>query len=309
MMVWLIRLCLLIWAGAAGAADLSLPVGTRLVSERTSEFDSYALPVAPWSGQTVETLNVEGRVERQSWRVNSASITTLQLLAPLREQLAEAGFETLFECEARSCGGFDFRFAIEVVPAPDMYVDVRDYRFVAAQHGKQIVSLLVSRSRSAGYVQIIRVSPQAAPQSGSFGESESIVAEVEQPKPSSGFVTHLVELGHVALTDLRFETGTTDLSDADYGSLRELAEFMISNPSADIALVGHTDATGALDVNINVSRQRAQSVRERLIEQYEISDERLRAEGMGYLSPRASNLTPEGRQQNRRVEAILLKLE
>ena len=73
-----------------------------------------------------------------------------------------------------------------------------------------------------------------------------------------------------------------------------------------IALVGHTDTVGGLEANINVSRARARSVRQRLIESYGIAEERLDAEGMGYLAPVASNLTAEGRDQNRRVEVVLL---
>jgi len=297
----------LLCAGPSLAIELSMPAWSRLVSDRGSAFDSYALPVGPWSNGTVDTITVEGRVDRQSWRVESGSITTLQVFDPLRAQLAEQGFETVFECNFDVCGGFDFRFAIEVIPTPDMFVDIRDYRFLAARNAEKSVSLLVSRSRTAAYIQFIQVaSPeQSALRVVADGDPAPVV---EQPGVR-GFSTALVESGHQILGDLNFETGSTNLSNGEYQSLLNLAEFMLSNPTAVIALVGHTDATGDLDVNIRVSQQRAEAVRTRLVEEFGVPESRLQAEGMGYLAPRATNLTAEGREQNRRVEAVILSME
>ncbi len=297
----------LLCAGPVAAIELSMPNGARQISDRDSALDSYAMPVAPWVDGSVDTVMVEGRVERQSWRVESGSITTLQILDPLRAQVQQLGFETLIECDAALCGGFDFRFAIEVIPTPDMFVDIRDYRFFAAQNGDQAISLLVSRGRTAGYIQVIQVAPrdEAPPQIVEGGEPLPIVQE-EEPLDLASL---LIDQGHVTLEDLTFETGSSTLSEGEYHSLQALAEFMEENPSAIIAVVGHTDATGDLGINIRVSRQRAQAVRTRLVQQFDISEDRLQAEGMGYLAPRASNLTAEGRDQNRRVEAVILSLE
>ncbi len=298
----------LFWAGPGSAIELSMPTGSRLVSDRGSPFDSYAMPVGPWSGDAVETVSLEGRVDRQSWRVESGSITTLQVLDPLREQLQQMGFETVYECDADLCGGFDFRFAIEVIPTPDMYVDIRDYRFLAARSDDRAVSLLVSRSRTAGYIQFIKVAP---PEQGALrivgqGDPAPIVSP---PTEADDFTSVLINQGHEVLEDLKFETGAASLSSGEYQSLSDLAAFMLDNPSAVIALVGHTDATGDLDVNIRVSKQRAEAVRTRLINEFGVPAGSLQAEGMGYLAPRASNLTPQGRERNRRVEAVILSLD
>jgi len=304
-------LCALLTSGAASALELEMPHRSQLVSDRGSPFSSYALPIGAWQDGGVQTETVEGRVDRQSWRVNSGSITTLQIVDPLRTQLDEAGFETVLSCDAASCGGFDFRFAIEVIPAPDMYVDIRDYRFLSARNQDIAVSLLVSRSRTAGYIQVIQVAPVERPalqvELRPDDQSDDAVDALVEAAPV--LADRLVSDGHVVLADLQFETGTTQLRSTDYASLRDLAAFMRDNPDASIALVGHTDATGSLGVNISVSQQRAASVANLLVEQYGISAERLQAEGMGYLSPIASHLTPEGREANRRVEAVLLRLE
>ena len=113
----------------------------------------------------------------------------------------------------------------------------------------------------------------------------------------------------MSASDLKFETGSSELSEGTYASLAALAQFMADNPGIKIALVGHTDSQGDLNGNIVLSRHRATSVMERLAEVYQAPQSRMRAEGMGFLAPVASNLTPEGREQNRRVEVILLSAE
>jgi OOP family OmpA-OmpF porin len=72
-----------------------------------------------------------------------------------------------------------------------------------------------------------------------------------------------------------------------------------------VILVGHTDASGGLDGNIALSRKRAESVRQRMTDRYGIPAAQVDAQGVGYLSPRASNLSDTGRDQNRRVEVMM----
>jgi OOP family OmpA-OmpF porin len=104
---------------------------------------------------------------------------------------------------------------------------------------------------------------------------------------------------------LDFGTGAADLTEGRYESLAALADWLKANPDKTVALVGHTDASGGLDGNIVISKRRAESVRARLIAAYDIPPAQIEAQGVGYLSPIGSNLTEEGRQKNRRVEAIL----
>ncbi|MFC4668784.1 OmpA family protein [Seohaeicola nanhaiensis] len=284
------------------AAELQLAPGARQLTERINPADSYDLPTGPFADGTVPTRHYEGRVERLAWRIDTPGMTTLQLLAPLRAQLEAQGYKIVFECDERSCGGFDFRFRTEVVPAPDMYVDIRNYRFLAATRGEtEALSLLVSRSRSAGYVQIVRVNPDPGT------EPEATEAPPPEAATPEDLGDRLLAQGHAVLGDLVFDTGADALDPGTYDSLRRLSEFLAAHPDMMVAVVGHTDSIGALDQNISLSKRRAESVRDRLIKTWGVAPERIQAEGMGYLAPIASNLTPEGREENRRVEVILLR--
>ena len=71
-----------------------------------------------------------------------------------------------------------------------------------------------------------------------------------------------------------------------------------------VTLVGHTDASGGLEANVRLSKARAESVRRWLIDRLGVGADQVAAEGVGYLAPRATNQTEEGRQKNRRVEVI-----
>ncbi|WP_170401170.1 OmpA family protein [Ruegeria arenilitoris] len=298
-MIRLASLILLLLAGPGVAQDLTLPSGARQISDRISLLDSYDLPTGPFADGTLPTRQVEGRVERITWRLQSGSSTTLQLLAPLRDQIVAQGYDVLFECQARACGGFDFRFGTEVVPTPDMYVAIQDYRFLSATRGDDVLSLLVSRNPPSGYIQLIRVTPAEA-------EAPPPLVIEETVRSSTGMLAALEKNGHVILDDLHFRTGEITLGEGPFASLGLIATYLADNPDTRLALVGHTDDTGALDANISVSTGRAQAVRARLIEAHGVAADRIEARGIGYLAPLTSNATPEGRDLNRRVEAVLL---
>jgi len=300
-------LCLL--ASQAAALELTLPTAARETVTRNTAPDIYAAPMGVFQNGRVPTLAVEGDVRRTAWRITSPGLTPLQVMRPLREQLVAAGLELVLDCAAAVCGGFDFRFAAETLPGPNMYVNIRRYHFVTAVRRKdsrvvQAITVLTSTSATAAFVQIIQAG-ETRP------EGLSVRTTAELPVSTQTFAQidiaqQLQERGHVVLDDLDFATGSSDLGPGPFASLTQLAAVLAAQPDIRIALVGHTDSVGGLDGNIAISRQRAQSVRDRLLSVHNANASRIDAEGMGYLAPRANNLTPVGREQNRRVEAILL---
>jgi len=75
-----------------------------------------------------------------------------------------------------------------------------------------------------------------------------------------------------------------------------------SNANAKVDVVGHTDNIGSYDSNLDLSRARAAAVVGTLVSEYTINPQRLRASGVGFLAPIASNANDDGRAKNRRVE-------
>ena len=66
------------------------------------------------------------------------------------------------DCTSQACGGFEFRFATEVLPAPAMFVNLNAYHFLSARTAQSAFSILVSGSANARFVQIIRVGDSSA---------------------------------------------------------------------------------------------------------------------------------------------------
>ena len=108
----------------------------------------------------------------------------------------------------------------------------------------------------------------------------------------------------ISLSGVLFETGKADLNSLARERLDTVATALTAYPDRVVAIEGHTDAQGDEEKNRTLSQLRANAVREYL-ESKGIPAEQLRAEGRGEESPIASNDTPEGRANNRRVEIVL----
>lgn len=307
-----ISLCLAcLWPLSASAIDIALPEGAIVNGTRSAEMAEFALPVAPWANGSIQTKPLEGAVTKTAWRIPTTGANTGLLMALLRDQLETEGFRTLLDCADERCGGFDFRYSADILPEPQMHVDLGDFRFLSAMRGAgadaEHVQLVVSRSPLNAYVEVSLITETGA---------EPLIAATKTPMAHSAgagvtgdLVTSLLENGHVALTGLEFESGSSALSGQEFTVLAQIARFMSDNPDITIALVGHTDATGSLDANMALSRARATSVLERLAQSYGIARDRMEADGVGYLAPIASNRTEEGRTANRRVEVVVTSTE
>ena len=300
-------------AGPARAVDLAFAGPVRVTQQSTSVQDSYDMPVGPFGGDGVATRHLEGRLAETSYQLDAPGATTLEILAPLRDQIAAAGYKTVFECAADVCGGYDFRYAMRVVAEPAMHVDLADYRYLAAERmgpaGPEAISLLVSRSALAGFVQVIEVG--AAAKIPAAVATPTVIVPTAPVAPlvhdtPDGMAETLVAQGFVVLEDVVFDSGASVLGAGEIASLAELAAWLEADATRVVALVGHTDASGGLAANVALGAKRAQAIRTRLIGALGVPAGQVSAEGAGYLAPRASNMTEEGRRLNRRVEVILL---
>jgi len=306
----------LLMAGSLAAAPLQLPADAIQIGARNDAPARYAMPIAAFDGTSIPTRIVTGRLDQRAWRLDGNKANTLALLQPLSDQLTAQGYTVIFTCQTTACGGFDFRFGLDVLPEPQMHVDLGDFQYLAAVNpAGDAVSLMVSRTADQGFIQITSVSPSGKPavqpQTATAPAPLPAAPTVQTPPPdiaapeTASFDQQLLTGASVALDDLIFPSGKAALLDQDYASLQALADWLKANPTLKVTLVGHTDATGTLAVNTALSRQRAAAVRDWLIRHYAATPSQIDAQGAGYLSPRATNQTPEGRTKNRRVEVML----
>ncbi len=301
-MIRAVLLVSLLAGQAAAQTAIRLGEGAQLTSSTAVAPDIYRMPTAPFSLAEQPTERLEGRITRRSWRLTADNAETLTVLRLLRQQLTEDGFEVVFECETASCGGFDFRYGIDVIAPPDMEVDLTDFQFAHLRlDGDQTadIALLVSRAGPVIYVQVTEVRPLADP----VTDLPEAVSGLNLG--ASDWAASLTARGRVVIEGLSFDVGGVQIAEESVGILTDLAGFLKDQPELSFEIVGHSDNVGGLDANITLSKARAAAVRQALVETYGIAPERLSSNGIGYLAPRASNETEEGRALNRRVELVL----
>ncbi|TAH17832.1 MAG: hypothetical protein EAZ08_12875 [Cytophagales bacterium] len=107
---------------------------------------------------------------------------------------------------------------------------------------------------------------------------------------------------------IQFEQSKADLLPISIMELEKLVEILVRNPTWQIEIGGHTDGVGNAKLNQQLSEQRANIVRDYLV-QREINKSRITTVGYGGTKPLANNNDVSSREQNRRVEIILRKAD
>lgn len=170
------------------------------------------------------------------------------------------------------------------------------------------VEVGIARSESNGEYQIILPYGERY---GYLAEAENFVAisaninltqQEEYKEIKQDLYLVPIEVGsRVTINNIFFDFDKTTLRNESYPELNRLLEFMNNYPNIRIKIQGHTDSVGPEDYNQQLSERRADAVA-RFLRVNGISTDRLIVKGLGESQPVADNATPEGRQENRRVE-------
>ena len=108
-------------------------------------------------------------------------------------------------------------------------------------------------------------------------------------------------VGQMYFATISFVTNSNEIEQSSYKQLDQAARIYKKDPTVRVLVRGYTDSMGDKEANLNLSRARAQQVA-RALQERGVPEEHLLVRGYGAAKPVASNNTPEGRQQNRRVE-------
>ncbi len=117
------------------------------------------------------------------------------------------------------------------------------------------------------------------------------------------------EGGKTTLDNIFFELDSHELKPTSKPDLQELIQFLGANPRVSIQIRGHTDKQGSKSYNQTLSRKRAQSVSQYLLDKGDISKDRIDYKGFGESKPIATNKTEEGRAKNRRTEFKIIDVK
>ena len=114
----------------------------------------------------------------------------------------------------------------------------------------------------------------------------------------------LLKNGKFSTTGIYFDTAAATVKKESYGILLDIANMLRDNSDITVQIVGHTDNQGAEDYNQILSENRAKAVKQILVEEFGINEDKLQFMGKGEVEAVDDNTTEKGRANNRRVEFI-----
>jgi outer membrane protein OmpA-like peptidoglycan-associated protein len=157
--------------------------------------------------------------------------------------------------------------------------------------------LMEARNREASHLQNRAASAQAeaAAAQAQLANAQQQLADLQAKQTDRGVV--------VTLGDVLFDTGQATLKPGANLAMNRLATYLSANPHTKVLIEGHTDSRGSDAYNEALSERRARAVATEL-ESRGVPADQVQTQGRGKGYPVASNDTPEGRQQNRRVEIV-----
>ena len=203
--------------------------------------------------------------------------------------MQEAGFQKLFSCRGTTeCGSYS---AIKMKGMSGGCPGSQDAYCAAWKLTRAEGSVYLVLDMESSSAVLIFIEPKAM-QTGQVQITAGTLA---------GDITRQ---GHVAVYGIYFDTGKADVKPDSDAALKIMADLLKQNSALKLYVVGHTDNVGALAMNMDLSRRRAEAIVKELTAKYGIAPPRLQAEGAGPLSPVANNRDEAGRSRNRRVELV-----
>jgi OmpA-OmpF porin, OOP family len=141
---------------------------------------------------------------------------------------------------------------------------------------------------------------------GQSEENPVFIGKIRVAASRKSIYDDLAAKGRISTQGILFDTGSDRVRPESGATLKEIAEMMKGHPDLRIKIEGHTDNVGKKDANLTLSERRAAAVKATLEKDFQIDAGRMESQGFGDTKPAAKNDTPEGRQNNRRVELVKL---
>lgn len=266
------------------------------------EFDRYAIALSPpkkVSSKIYEAdkvLNLEGKITRLVYSIDS-KISNYEIYKNYLDAFEKSNAEIIYTCLEEAC--------LEVVKN---YSRFYKQSLGRAFHDKALPFYSVAKftQADAGDIYVIVLNGNAR----SLNQIMIHIVEtkaLELGKVSTNADALLNDLdtkGKAEVYDITFDTGKADIKSESQAALTEISKVLEQRPQMKLYVVGHTDDTGSLAINKNLSDQRAKAIVNYLINTHDIKNDRLYGVGVGPFAPVASNESEQGRQKNRRVELI-----
>lgn len=192
---------------------------------------------------------------------------------------------------------FLMEFRNNSTPKPLRFMADGDYvKVYLSEHRVANVPNAVFPRSDALYLAVSSVTP----------ETPALIGPVKIAAGGADLYDRLSADGRVATQGILFAVDSDRIRPESTPTLDEIGRMLEDHSDLRISIEGHTDSDGDDAYNLELSERRAAAVKQFLIDEYGIDAGRLETTGLGETVPAADNATPEGKQQNRRVELVRL---
>lgn len=252
--------------------------------------------------------------------VNTSSDETNFIVSPSGQ---EAIFSTMLDGGYGKTDLYEFQLYKEAQPNPVVYMKGHSYdkitnkplsvKFEVKDINKnRLIASSFSDPKTGEYLVVLPLGADYALNAWAddyLFYSENFQLTDENKSESSQkdiFLTPIIEGESVVLNNIFFQSSSAELLESSQSELNTLIELLTKNEGIIIEISGHTDNTGTAKLNLDLSSQRANSVKMYLVSKG-IDESRLEAKGYGQTKPIAENTTEEGKAKNRRTEFKIIK--
>jgi len=290
--------------------------GSYIRFYESKDYDEFTLPLnelndAEFKDEykefTEKALRLEGKMTQHLYVVPEKH-SSLEIFRNYEQALKENDFEIIVQKN----GGVDEGFRCQLYEGID-FKDASETHFEGIDADKESGRYLAAKlSRAEGDVYISLFTAKHGFYGGGWPDGQPAVFQVVIEETE--LQTDLIDMesvmqdieskGKAAIYGIHFDVDSAKIKDESEPTIEKIAELLKENAELKLQVVGHTDNTGDLEYNIDLSERRAQSLVEVLVKNYDIDNDRLSPFGVGPLSPKATNETESGREQNRRVELV-----
>lgn len=238
------------------------------------------------------------------------NVSPLEIFRNYENAITKAKGKIMFSCRGKyapdGCDDYDKFYALSFFDENyyrKRYNHTDQYLLVNGSDDQAFMVALFESTTEKIYVEI-------GIDGDAFPDQAAIQVEIiEESKMKDGLISaalfeeEMDKNGKIALYGILFETGKATLKDESKHELSLIVDYLKKYPAVNIYVVGHTDDTGSLDLNMELSKQRAKSVVDYLVSNG-LSESRLIADGVGPFAPVTTNESDKGKKLNRRVEIV-----
>ena len=304
----LILLCVLALQVQAADRDISGSKDHELITRYPNsviadyeyrDYEACSLPTGAIDGyrnnyQMKASLDLEGELTRITYKVKDKT-STFKVYSNFESALKSSGFNEIFSCTGSACGmQGTWGYALEqkkLLNGKQQTIRYFIGKKTVSDKNVYVAVYVMEKSTAEVLVGLNVVETKQM-------QNNLVAVDV------SSLQQQLSENGKVAVYGIHFDVDKANLKADSAKTLVAIRQLLEANADLKLYVVGHTDDTGSLQHNLELSQRRAKAVVTELVSKYGIAEDRVSSFGAGPYAPVATNGNETGKAKNRRVELV-----